>query len=182
MRGQRDMSVSAIATTLAVNPAFLEEIKDSNATLWHQLSMLREICESRDVRPSVLHRLVDLLNEVRDLLALQFALEESYGYMEIPAASPSQFNSQTRDVATTANRFSPSQHSAEQIRAQHCPLYLMASELAEKAEELQYRGWVADKATQLVNQVKQFELQLQDHERAERLLIDASRQGMRTRR
>jgi hypothetical protein len=182
MRRQREMSVSTIATALTVNPAFLEEIKDSNATLWHQLSMLREICESNDVRPSVLHRLVDLLNEVRDLLALQFALEETYGYMEIPAGTPAHFASPMRSAAMPAHAFSPSQHSAEQVRAQHCPLYLLASELAEKAEELQYRGWVADKATQLVNQVKQFELQLQDHERAERRLVDASRQGLRRRR
>jgi hypothetical protein len=177
------MSVSTISTTVAVNPAFLEEIKDSNATLWKQLSLLHETCNAREARPIVLHRLEDLLNEIRDLLALQFALEESYGYIEIPAGSPAPSPTTSASALTssphTASQRLALQNSAEQVRAQHCPLYLMVSELAEKAEELQYRGWVADKAAQLVGEIKQFELQLQDHERAERLLLDASRQGPR---
>lgn len=158
------MSVSTVSRTLAVNPAFLEEIKDSNHTLWEQIACLRETCESHDLRSSVLHRLVGLLNEVRDLLALQFALEESYGYMEVPASVVAGLS-----------------HSIEHVRSQHCVLYLTASELAEKAEELQYRGWVAECVDQLVGQVKQFDLQLQDHERAERELIMASRSVKRHR-
>ncbi len=158
------MSVSTLATTLAVNPAFLEEIKDSNTTLWEQVAALRDACESRQIRSVVLNRLVLLLNDVRDLLALQFALEETYGYMEVPA--------------TMATRLS---HSIEHVRSQHCALYLSASELAEQAEELQYRGWVAERVDQLVRQVKQFDLQLQDHERSERELVIASRPAKRQR-
>jgi hypothetical protein len=158
------MTVSTLATTLAVNPAFLEEIKDSNTSLWEQIAKLRGVCESRDVRSAVLHRLVILLNEVRDSLALQFALEESYGYMEVPM--------------TMAN---PLSHTIEQVKAQHCALYLAVSELAEQAEELQYRGWVAERVDQLVHQVKQFDLQLQDHERSERDLVSASRSPKRHR-
>ncbi|MGV3486400.1 MAG: hypothetical protein ACO1RT_18425 [Planctomycetaceae bacterium] len=150
--------------TLAVNPAFLEEIKDSNTHLWQQLAQLRETCDSREARSSVLHRLVPLMNEVRDLLALQFALEESYGYIEVPAS-----------IAT------PLPHSIEHARAQHCALYLKASELAEQAEELEYRGWVAERVDQLVRQVVQFDLQFQDHERTERELISASRSAARHR-
>ena len=159
------MSVSTASMTLAVNPAFLEEIKDSNSHLWQQIAELRQTCDSHEVRSSVLHRLVPLINEVRDLLALQFALEESYGYIEVPAS-----------VAT------PMSHSIEHARAQHCALYLTASALAEQAEELQYRGWIAERVDELVRQVAQFDLQLQDHERTERELIMASRSAKRHRR
>jgi hypothetical protein len=152
------MSVSTLSTTLAVNPAFLEEIKDSNSTLWEQINALRAICECREVRSVVLQRLVVLLNEVRDLLALQFALEESFGYMEVPATSSSRMP-----------------HSIDYVRSQHCAIYLLASDLAEQAEELQYRGLEAVQVDELVSQVKQFDLQLQDHERLERELISASR-------
>lgn len=175
MRRQLEMSVSTIATITTVNPAFLEEIKDSNATLWQHLAALRETYESHEIRPSVLHRLVNLLNEVRDLLALQFALEESYGYMEVPVSASGA--SVVSLPSSAHGRYSP-----EQIRGQHCSLYLTASELAEKAEELQYRGFVAERAVQLVEQVKQFDLQLQDHERAERQLLEASRQSHRRKR
>ncbi len=158
------MNFSTLATTLAVNPAFLEEIKDSNTTLWQRLEELRSNCDCHDAKSLILRRLVNQLNEIRDLLALQFALEESYGYMEVPESDLHEPNA-----------------SPERLRAQHCALYLTASELAEQAEELQYRGWAAQRVIQLIRQVKQFDLQLQDHERAERHLVASVRETLRHR-
>ena len=161
------MSTTTIASTLTINAAFLEEIKDSNVTLWRRLAKLRDTCECHEVRPVVLHRLVGLLNEIRDLLALQFALEESYGYQEVPALASA------RELAKASHLNRP--HTLEQIRGQHCALYLTINDLAELAEELQYRGFVTVKVDDLVRQVRQFDLQLQDHERAERHMLRASR-------
>jgi len=161
------MSTTTIASTLTINAAFLEEIKDSNVTLWRRLAKLRDTCECHEVRPVMLHRLVGLLNEIRDLLALQFALEESYGYQEVPASASA------REVAKASQVNRP--HSSEQIRGQHCALYRTINDLAELAEELQYRGFVPAKVDDLVRQVRQFDLQLQDHERAERHMLRMSR-------
>ncbi len=147
-----------MSVTLVVNTAFLAEIKDSNTTLWYRLQQIRDGCESRAPRSVVLHQLVELLNEVRDLLGLQFALEESYGYMEV-ASHP--------NGGVTV--------PAEQVRTQHCSLYLALNELAERAEELQYRGWVSQRVDDLIAQVKWFDLQLQDHERFERQLLENAR-------
>ena len=166
-KGGLHMSTTTLASTLTINAAFLEEIKDSNVTLWRRLSKLRDTCEGHEVRPVVLHRLVGLLNEIRDLLALQFALEESYGYQEIPTSTSAH-------ESTKASHLNRPQ-ALEQIRGQHCALYLTINDLTEQAEELQYRGFVPAKVDDLVRQVRQFDLQLQDHERAERHMLRASR-------
>jgi hypothetical protein len=155
------MSVSTQVKTLTVNPAFLQEIKDSNLNLWKVLEQLVTLCSSPEDRGQKLRQLVPLLGEVRDLLALQFALEETYGYMEVPS-SIAPVNS----------------HLMQDIRSQHCSLYLMINELTEQAEELQYRGVDGDKVSQvnrLIDDVHQFELRFRDHERMEQDLIDCSR-------
>jgi hypothetical protein len=152
------MSVSIMSKTVAINTAFLEEIKDSNTALSSQLTTLHEICGLNEERITVLHKLVGLLNELRDALAFQFALEESYGYVEVPSSMMTELS-----------------HSIEQVRSQHCALYLTVNELAEQAEELQYRGCDHEHVDGLVRQVKLFELQYQDHERSERQMLEASR-------
>lgn len=156
------MSVSILSKTVVINTAFLEEIKDSNSALWDQLAQLHEACQSYDVRSVLLHKLVGLLDELRDALAFQFALEESYGYVEVPTSMSTDLSS-----------------SIEHVRSQHCALYLTISELAEKAEELQYRGWDAEHVDDLVRQVNLFELQLRDHEQTERQLLDVPRSARR---
>ena len=147
---------------MVINSAFLEEIKDSNTALWLQFSCLHEACNVHEVRSVVLHNLVGLLNDFRDSLALQLALEESYGYVEVPASVMTELS-----------------HSVEQVRSQHCTLYLTISDLAEQAEELQYRGWTAEHVDHLVRQVKLFDLQFREHEQAERRLLEVSRPVLR---
>jgi hypothetical protein len=158
------MSVSTLNKTVVINSAFLEEIKDSNTALWLQLACLNEACNGHEVRSVVLQNLVGLLNEFRDSLALQLALEESYGYVEVPSSMMSELS-----------------HSVEHVRSQHCTLYLTISDLAEQAEELQYRGWTAEHVDELVRQVKLFELQFRDHEQSERHLLEVSRPVLRRR-
>lgn len=152
------MSISAPVKAITVNPAFLQEIKDSNLSLWHAMDALHSIFSPSEDRAAILNRLVPLLGELRDLLALQFALEETYGYVEVPAA-----------VAPVNN------HLLQDIRSQHCTLYLSINELAEQAEELQYRGYVSEKVDALLAEVRAFELRFRDHERMESDLIKCSR-------
>ena len=77
------MAVSISTTTVTVNAAFLQEIKEVNHELWQLLADLRHRCQ-RPIAPGTCRVLVDKLCELRDQLALHFALEEAYGYFEDP--------------------------------------------------------------------------------------------------
>ena len=146
--------------TLTINPAFLQEIKDSNLTLWKTVERLNVACREPREPKAVLGLLVPLLGELRDALALEFALEESYGYIEVPSA------------AAPVNH-----HLLQDIHSQHCRLFLRITELAERAEEMQFRGMLHDELPALVNEVGAFELEFKDHERMEADLIRCSSPG-----
>lgn len=148
------MSVSTPVMTLAVNPAFLQEIKDNHTPFWEAWEQLERCLDSGDARSRQLRRLCGILNELRDLTALQFALEESFGYLEVPVGLASSQN-----------------HLLQDIRSQHCTLYLDLNDLTEQAEELQYRGCGGPATDVLVGDVRQFGLRFRDHERLEADLI-----------
>lgn len=143
--------------TLIVNPAFLQEIKDSNPDLWQTVQQMRQVCECDDEPAQVSRQLTRLLDDLRDQLALQFSLEESYGYMVVPEHS-SRLLSQL----------------ASQTQSQHRMLYLTLTELAEAAEELQYRGVEPKQLRILVQRTRDFDQNLRDHERSENELIEKS--------
>ena len=151
------VAAPTITKTLTVNPAFLQEIKDSNPDLWDTVHQLRQTCECRQDAAVTARMLARLLDGLRDHLALQFSLEESYGYMEV--ADPA--SELTAEMAT-------------QTQAQHCSLYLRLSELAEQAEELQYRGVEPIQLRKLVQSTLEFDSQLRQHEQIEHELIERS--------
>jgi hypothetical protein len=148
-------ATTTLTKTLIVNPAFLQEIKDSNPDLWQTVHHLRQVCQCHDEPAVVARQLARLLDALRDQLALQFSLEESYGYLEVPEEQ--------------------SGHSGElaaHTHSQHCTLYLRLSELAEQAEELQYRGVEPALLRDLVESTCDFDSQLRDHEQRENELIE----------
>ncbi len=152
------MPVTHVTTkTLVVNPAFLQEIKDSNPDLWHTVHQLRQVCDGDEEPAKVSRQLTRLLDSLRDQLALQFSLEESYGYMAVPE-NPSPT---LGELATRA-------------QSQHGMLYLRLTDLAEQAEELQYRGVEPSQLRRLVQQTSDFDAQLREHERLENELIERS--------
>jgi hypothetical protein len=151
------MSVTLASATITINPAFLQEIKDSNLQLWHTLHEVRQLCHAELATIAISKRLVPLLDELRDHLALQFALEDAYGYF----SGPSQVD------AIIAAR-------AASIKEQHCQLYLELSELCENAEELQYRGITSHELAAIISQTLVFDRRLQQHERDESQLIEAA--------
>lgn len=149
------MLVSSATKTLGINAAFLQEIKDSHPDLAHALSAVRDACRSECVPSEAAKALVRRLDDLRDCLALQFALEESYGYMEGICMD---------DSAITA--------AADLARSQHCSLYLEISSLCERAEDLQFRGFAGDHVRDLITQTEKFDAQLAMHERLESELIE----------
>ncbi len=153
--------------TLVVNPAFLQEIKDSHTDLWHSVHELRQTCERAAGPPGdadasqTAKRLVRLLDDLRELLGLQFALEEAYGFVALPGPPN---GSRTGELS-------------ELMQVQHCSLFLRLSDLAERAEELQYRGMAECELDRLISEATAFDAALREHERLETELIERAFDG-----
>ncbi|QDT11091.1 hypothetical protein K239x_30850 [Planctomycetes bacterium K23_9] len=153
--------VETMNETLVINPAFLQEIKDSNPECWDTQHRLRQLCHCDSDPADRLNRLVKLLGAFRDHLALQFALEESYGYQKV------------RGINTTAKvLLNPG--LIDKAHDQHCTLYLEITALSEAANELQYRGLETGQLEKLIQQVCDFDAKLIQHETLESDLIEQS--------
>ena len=152
------MVTTATSTrTLVVNSAFMQEIKDGNPNLENAIQNLQHVCKSTENISQISRHLTRVLNTLRTELALQFALEESYGYVEVN-------ETQLHDLSKTT----------QATRAQHNSLYGAITELAEAAEELQYRGVEPEQLQALMDDTRKFSRQLYRHEQAENDLIDQS--------
>lgn len=152
---QQSVPVSVPSKTVGVNAAFLQEIKDSHPDLVHVLHEVRVLCHAGLPAGETAKRLINLLSELRDCLAFQFALEDTYGYVENAKALP-----------TSVTKL------AERARADHCGLYLEISSICEQAEDLQYRGFATEHAGELVEATLAFEMRLVRHERLEAELVE----------
>lgn len=160
--GSGSSSERGAPALLVINPAFLQEIKDSNPKYWIALRRLPECCHEFEEPMAACNELTRAIDELRDVVALQFSLEESYGFLEV------------RRI-TSARRVRTDLHDkAVQLREDHRRLYLELSELAEAAEELQYRGARPQLLRQLIARSLAFEVSLTRHERDESELIRLS--------
>ena len=112
------MAVLTSTATVTINPAFLQEIKEVNQELWQCFADLRLRC-SRPIATGMCRHLVDWLSELRDQLALHFALEEAYGYFDEPLHAAPQLA-----------------EKAERLRMEHQELYSEFSDLVDRAEKM----------------------------------------------
>lgn len=142
-------------TTIGVNAAFLQEVKESNLQLWSTLRDLRDIQPDTGDAIEASRVLVDQLGELRECIGLQFSLEETYGYIEAPRATLPAFGSADASVA----------------RMQHCELYLQLHELCEQAEEAQYRGTISRDLSKFLEAFAAFDDCFRAHEELETELI-----------
>lgn len=143
-----------IATSTIVNAAFLQEVKDSNNELWAILEELRAMeLQPKDPR-SESRNLVVKLSELRDCIALEFSLEETYGFIE---GAP--------------NNHSLGLADAGKAKTQHRELYLQLHEICERAEEAQYQGTISRDLPMFIGAFEQFDDQLRAHEDFESELI-----------
>ena len=146
---------TAIATsTVTVNAAFLQEIKEVNQDLWRVLADVRRMCDSPATIDSAPRRFFHLVESLRDHLALHFALEEAYGYFEDPI-----------DVAPRLCR------QANQLRSEHRELYLMVVDLSEASELLTQPTRGYETVWAAVKQFQAFDQRLHRHESMENELI-----------
>lgn len=141
-------------STLTINAAFLREIKEVNEDLWRQLAGVRDICcEETEVRGHA-RQLPDVLAQLRDQLAMHFALEEAYGYFEDPVAVAPRLNA-----------------TAGALRDEHSSLYSSICDVLEFVEAEFYAGRLVTSAPQVVTLFGTFYDQLQSHEAKENELI-----------
>jgi hypothetical protein len=147
------MVASTLTGTVTINAAFLAEIKEVNQELWRLLRDLRHRCQ-RPIAPSQCRHLVEQLCELRDQLALHFALEEAYGYFEEPV-----------HVAPQLCRM------ADALRSEHKELYAELSQLVDQAERMFYDDQHAALALWIGPRFLEFDARLRDHEERENDLI-----------
>jgi cysteinyl-tRNA synthetase len=139
-----------------VNAAFLQEVKESNPHLWSVLHDLRRIRNRRYSRIRKAREFAKLLEELRDDLALEFSLEETYGF--VGGIAPSE--KMCREARTA--------------REQHRELYLHLLEICESVEECQYRGTIARDLEKLLDEFDGFDTALRAHEKLEADMIRSS--------
>lgn len=137
---------------LAVNAAFLKEIKEDNRqlkTLWDQMLPMMTHHETAKNHWS---ELVAGLAELRDQLALHFALEEAYGYFD--------------DAVDIAPHLSV---TAESLKGQHTKLFSQIRDLADLILESNVES-VTD-VKRLIRRFESFRGDFENHEEAELKLI-----------
>jgi len=142
------------STTLTVNAAFLQEIKEDNRQLRELLQQTLNLFSApRRARVSP-RDIVDQLWRLRDQLAMHFALEDAYGYFE--------------DAVDQAPRLSG---KAEALHRQHEDLFTAICDLVEEAEQLMYHERPDGKQTELAVVFYSFHARFQEHETRENELI-----------
>ena len=110
--------MAIVASTVTVNAAFLQEIKEDNRELSQLLKRAEAECESAASAPASAASMAELLVQVRDQLAFHFALEEAYGYFE--------------HAVDTAPRLG---QRAQALRSEHETLFREVCSIVDAAEE-----------------------------------------------
>jgi hypothetical protein len=142
--------------TITVNAAFLQEIKEVDLELLQLLAALRSRCAAT-ISTHHVRGVVVLLQDLRDQLALHFALEEAYGYFEEPMHAAPQLS-----------------HEAERLRAEHKELYLDLCQMTDQAEVYLSDGEHALLGSWLAPRFISFDIRLKRHEtRENELILDA---------
>jgi len=147
------MSTVVMTRTVTVNAAFLQEIKDVDQELWQRLEEMRHRCQ-RPIGPAHCRHLTERLSELRDQLALHFALEEAYGYFDDPIEVEPRLC-----------------HAAESLRSDHRRLYMQLTSIVDRAETLMRTEQLATLALWVGPEFIDFDAALRDHESRENELI-----------
>ncbi|MEM8679994.1 MAG: hemerythrin domain-containing protein [Planctomycetota bacterium] len=143
---------STLSKTLAINAAFLQEIKEDHHELRERLAEVRAVAQ--ETHPSI-DRLTPALVALRDRVSLHFALEEAYGYCEAELAESAPWLTER----------------AMELKSEHIGLFLQLGDQVDFAESLQYHECPRYKIRVLCQDALDFCDQLMTHERQETELI-----------
>ncbi|WP_417388588.1 hemerythrin domain-containing protein [Gimesia sp.] len=143
-----------------INAAFLKEIKDDNLKLYSLLENLRAFWLVSD--PLVLNPewFRTLISDLRDQLALHFALEETFGYLEL---------------AVDVDIFLSSESA--RLKKQHVDLYLEIVSITENIEDALYPDLNERLFLDQLSRFNDFYRTFQIHEAAEFDLIMSATYG-----
>ena len=141
---------------VTINPAFLQEIKEDHRTFYRLLAAARHHLSQvgsywRDRTPRAM---VDLLERVRDRLAMHFALEEAYGYFEDPVWTEPQIST-----------------AAQKLREEHRGLYEQLQALTERAAKVLYHEVPRARIPRICTDFERFCQHFEDHEERENELM-----------
>ena len=150
------MSTTRTSTRrVAVNAAFLKDIKDDNRDLKILLDRIALLAQHRQTATNHWVELIELFGELRDQLALHFSLEEAYGYFD--------------EAIVTAPQLSA---TAECLRAEHPRLFERMRDLADSALEVSPES--GEQVTRMLAEFGRFRDAFETHEEAElKLILDA---------
>ena len=143
--------------TIAINAAFLQEIKEDNRELRDLLARGAETFAPAGLCRTTSARLVELLEQLCDQLAMHFALEEAYGYFE-----------DAIDIAPALSG------RADKLRREHLSLFSEACSLLDQCERMRRHEPRHGDLSQLAADFLQFHRCLSRHEQLEDELILAS--------
>lgn len=146
--------MSLLTTTLTINPAFLQEIKEDHHELWQLMDACRGLCKRGRTGHVPAHALAEALSSLRDRLSLHFALEEAYGYFEDAVAAAPQLTLR-----------------ATQLRQEHGPLFTHLAQLVERAERVAYHQAPHEAVRAISLDFARFDRDLARHEATEDALI-----------
>ena len=143
---------TAATGRLAVNAAFLKEIKDDNRQLKNLWDHLVPMMSQRELALNHWNELEEDLAKLRDQLALHFSLEEAYGYFD-----------EAVDIAPHMSI------SAETLKSEHTKLFARIRDLADEIVDIN-RDQDA-KVDAFLKNCNRFRIEFQRHEEAELQLI-----------
>lgn len=146
--------MTIVTTTVAVNAAFLQEIKQDNQELQQLLARVNELCQRHESPPECRQELADLLVRLRDRLAMHFALEEAYGYFD--------------DSVVADPRLS---RRADKLRGEHGRLFSQLNTVVESALEKLNEHSPRYVCGRISRAFRAFHAALQRHEQQENELI-----------
>ncbi len=140
--------MATVSATVVINAAFLREIKEDHVRFWELLR------RTETLRMGQTGSFAEVLTELRDQLAMHFALEEAYGYFE--------------DAVTEAPRLSS---MADTLRGEHGKLFLNLCELVEQVERIAVRDDRGRVPDEVVADFDDFHRQFRLHESRENDLV-----------
>jgi hemerythrin-like domain-containing protein len=139
---------------VTINAAFLQEIKEVNEDLWRLLAAVAQVCGDPHLVSLRSRQVVDMLAQLRDQLAMHFALEEAYGYFNDPLHAHPRLT-----------------RLAGQLRDEHPQLYAAVRDLADDVDAWYRSGKLVERSTRVVQRFREYYDRLQEHEKRENELI-----------
>ena len=144
---------------LAVNAAFLQEIKDDNRFLDELLLATRDALTHSNPWSVNVRALLELLRRLQNHLASHFSLEETFGYCDDAIDAPVEWSAE-----------------ADAYRSQHASLYLDVCDMVEVVEGLLDHESISSferSMQRLSSSFMVFYRRIKQHDAGEKELVDA---------